>query len=65
MTECQWTVDSAVWQIRHGGPTVRTRSAIDYLNDRIDEPGVDMEEISLGLLNALVQERGSHTWELQ
>jgi hypothetical protein len=43
-----WTVDSAVWQVTHGGPTHRTLSAIQWGN----------QELCASLLEALVDLRG-------
>jgi hypothetical protein len=54
-----WTVASAVWQVQHGGPTQRTLSAIDWLNDMMLESKFDtVHEIAAHLLDSLVEERG-------
>jgi hypothetical protein len=58
MSNYTWTVDSAVWQIQHGGPTHRTQSAIGWLSDHIGESVYTNMGIAIALLNALVEERG-------
>jgi hypothetical protein len=52
-----WTNDSAVWQIVHGGPTPRTRSAADYLYEQINLSNSDMslKHIAGGLLDNLLE----------
>lgn len=51
----QWTVDSAVWQITHGGPSHRTLSAINFLNTEI---GCCTQAVAEAALEALVTELG-------
>jgi hypothetical protein len=50
-----WTVDSAVWQITHGGPTHRTLSAIEWLNTEIT---FNAYTVVGPVLEALITERG-------
>lgn len=55
MSNYQWTVQSATWQVQHGGPTHKTLSAIDWLNEKIDVMPV---HVAAHLLDALVESRG-------
>lgn len=57
MTDYQWTVDSAVWQVTNGGPTHRTLSAIEFLNAEI---GCCTHAVAEATLEALVEQRGLH-----
>jgi hypothetical protein len=52
--EYMWTVESAVWQVQHGGPTQRTLSAIEYLNELVGSG----DHVAGQLLDALVEQRG-------
>lgn len=55
MSDYQWTVASATWQIQHGGPTHKTLSAIDWLYDKLD---LMPAQVAAHLLAALVETQG-------
>lgn len=57
MTDYQWTVESAIWQVQHGGPTHKTLSAINWLNE-LDRYEQDESDVAGRLLEALTEQRG-------
>jgi hypothetical protein len=48
-----------VWEIKHGGPTHRTLSAIEYLTDLLaDGEAYRLADLAEHLLDAFVESRG-------
>jgi hypothetical protein len=54
VAEYYWTIDGAIWQVRHGLVGSRTDSALAYLKDKIENgSATDVNDIASKLFDAV------------